>query len=353
MITRVVAERLQVPLTRPYAIAGHRWDHVELATFAVESDTGLRGFGQAAPVVEITGETMTACSAALLPPACDWLLGRDPDDPELARELVGRIPGPAARAAVDTALLDLSARTAGQPVCERIGQRCHGDLPTSITIGVLPVRETLLEADEYVARGFRHLKVKIGVDVDEDLERLRQLRRRFGSFIALRVDANMGYDERALHRFVPALADLDLAMLEQPVPRGQDAMLHGLPAAVRQRLVADESVHDDADLERLLGAGCPYAIVNIKLMKCGGPRAAMRLAQRCHAHGLAILWGCMDESVLGIAAALHTAVSCAATRYLDLDGSFDLAADPFAGGFALAADRLATLRQPGFGALPS
>ena len=99
----------------------------------------------------------------------------------------------------------------------------------------------------------------------------------------------------------------------------------------------------------MIAAGPMYGIVNVKLMKCGGIAEALRMAQIAERAGLSLMWGCMDESVLGIAAALHAAYACPATRYLDLDGSLDLAEDPFIGGFLLDGDRMQILKRPGLG----
>ena len=106
------------------------------------------------------------------------------------------LPAPAARAAVDMALYDLAARERGVPLVEMLG-RAHDTLPTSITIGIKPLEETLAEAAEYVSRGFRILKVKIGLDLERDLERLARLRESVGSRIAIRADGNQGYSRGA------------------------------------------------------------------------------------------------------------------------------------------------------------
>ena len=348
MIASVSARSFNAPLTRPYTIRGHSRDSVQLVVFEMQNDEGVSGYGQAAPAPEVTGETCETSLRELNPLASSWLIGRDPSDPTLFDEILMRGTGPAARAAVDMALCDLVAREAGVPFVDQIG-RVHQEMPTSITIGHKPLAETMAEAEEYAARGFFAWKIKTGSDVDEDFERLRALRGRYGARITLFADANQGYDERALLRFVAGMGDLHLAMLEQPMVPGSECFLRTLPLDVRRRLVADESVCNLADLDRMLGAGCPYGIVNIKLMKCGGPRAALQLARLCERSGLEVMWGCNDESVLGIAAALHVAFASKATRYLDLDGSFDLAADPFTGGFAIKAGSMRTLELPGFG----
>jgi L-alanine-DL-glutamate epimerase-like enolase superfamily enzyme len=356
---RVVAVHIRAvrsPLTRPYTIAGGSWDSVDLVLVELRTDNGLTGHGQASPAEEVTGETAVTAARELDPAALDWLIGRAATPLPLFDELCTRVHGPAARAALDMALHDLSAQHAGQPLALQLG-RVHSGLRTSVTIGVKPLAETLAEADEYHARGFGCLKVKTGVDVEQDLERLVRLRERFGPSLVLRVDANQGHDVPALRRFVAASARLDIELIEQPLPPILDEELLTFPVEVRRKFIADESVHGEADLERLaaLGTrhGAPFGGINVKLMKCGGPTAALRLARSAERAGLRLMWGCMDESVLGIAAALHTALASRATAYLDLDGSLDLAEDPYEGGFELEGDRMETLPRPGLGIIGS
>jgi L-alanine-DL-glutamate epimerase-like enolase superfamily enzyme len=90
-------------------------------------------------------------------------------------------------------------------------------------------------------------------------------------------------------------------------------------------------------------------IFNIKLMKCGGIASAMTIGEIADAADVSLMWGCMDESVISIAAALHAALASPRTRYLDLDGSFDLARDPAQGGFKLRDGELSPTDAPGLG----
>ncbi len=79
----------------------------------------------------------------------------------------------------------------------------------------------------------------------------------------------------------------------------------------------------------------PFGIFNIKMMKCGGIVSALKMADMAHLAGIDLMWGCNDGSIVSISAALHTALACPATKYLDLDGSFDLEKDVAKGGFIL------------------
>lgn len=303
-----------VPLTRPYTVAYERIESVELDFVRVRAGAHV-GLGCASPIKEVTGESFADCRAAL---------AAGPDGlPERC---------PAARGAVDMALHDLRARIAGKPLVELLG-RAHTELATSITIGIKDsAEEVLAEAEEYRGRGFRILKVKIGLDFEEDLERLRKLRERFGTQLRLRIDANQGYRAADLPRLFAVLDELEIEFMEQPLPPRRNEDLRALAPAQRARLALDESLLSPADAERLVPL---CGIFNIKLMKCGGVTPALEIARTAEKNGLSLMWGCSDESRISIAAALHAAFACRATKYLDLDGHLDLARDPARGGFTI------------------
>jgi L-alanine-DL-glutamate epimerase-like enolase superfamily enzyme len=237
------------------------------------------------------------------------------------------------------------------PLVEMLG-RAHDSFPTSITIGIKPLRETLEEAEEYCSRGFRILKVKIGLDFEEDLERLARLREIVGPEMGIRADANQGYSLEQVLRFFRETEPLGLEFVEQPLPARDVEGLRSLPEAVRERIAADESLLVEADARALAAEPRACGIFNIKLMKCGGIAEARRIAGIAESAGIRLMWGCMDESRISIAAALHAALSCRATRYLDLDGSLDLARDVVSGGFLLADGLLSTLPAAGLGVEP-
>jgi L-alanine-DL-glutamate epimerase-like enolase superfamily enzyme len=340
-------------LTRPYTIAFGSIAAVENVVIRVETDGGLTGFGAASPEPNVTGETPGACRAALAEERLQWLLGRDARElPGLCRELAEKTPGaPAARAAVDIALHDVFAQRLGLPLADVLG-RAHRSLPTSITIGIKPVGEALAEAEEYLARGFRILKVKVGRSLDEDIERLSRLRAKVGPGVRLRADANQGYTPRETLRFFEQTAGLDLEFLEQPVKACAVADLRAMPEELRRRIAADESLLDERDALALVVPPAAAGIFNIKLMKCGGVRPALRIAAIAEAGGIDLMWGCMDESIISISAALHAAFASPATRYLDLDGSLDLARDVAEGGFVLEKGEMRTTDKPGLGLSP-
>ncbi|AGY57403.1 mandelate racemase/muconate lactonizing enzyme family protein [Gloeobacter kilaueensis] len=338
------------PLSRPYTIAFKQVDRVQNVIVALRTASGLVGHGAAAPEAHVTGETQQACETALLDGALDWLVGCDIRDlAALTRQAAKRMAAqPAARAAIESALYDLLAQYLGIPLVRLLGQ-VHTALPTSITIGIKSLTETLSEADEYLGRGFRILKVKLGHDLEQDIERLFRLRERVGTSIPLRVDPNQGYSSAELELFVQRTATLDLEFIEQPVAAHLAESLRTLPDAIRSQIALDESLLDAHDALRWLTPPAACGIFNIKLMKCGGITPALQIAHLAELAGIALMWGCMDESLISITAALHTALACPATRYLDLDGSLDLARDIATGGFILKDGFLSVPDTPGLG----
>ncbi len=341
------------PLTRPYRIAFRSVEDVEMGLVEIEAENGLLGMGCASPEPHVTGETREACAAALRQDKIAWLEGLDLRTlPALCRRLAQRMGDtPAARAALDMALHDLLAQHLGVPLVEMLG-RAHQTLPTSITIGIKPLDATLDEADEYLGRGFRVLKVKLGHALEEDLERVSKLRQRIGTKAAIRVDPNQGYSPEEVKIFVKRTAGLDIEFLEQPMSAERVDALRELPESVRRRIAADESLLNEADAVGLIAPPPACGIFNIKLMKCGGVNPARRIADIAEIAGVELMWGCMDESIISISAALHAALASPATRYLDLDGSLDLSRDVVSGGFVLEDGVLRTNDAPGLGVKP-
>jgi L-Ala-D/L-Glu epimerase len=340
-----------VPLKRPYTIAYKRIDAVDLIYLELETDTGLFGLGSASPAMAVTGESFEACAAALEAEKLAFLIGEDPRClGRLGRLLDDLFVGtPAARAAVDLALHDLAAKACGVPLVDLLGARQRQPLETSITLGIMGLEATLEAAGEYLALGFRCLKVKIGLEIAADEERLRRLRAFCGRDVRIRVDANLGYLPADAARLEGWIAEIDLELIEQPF--GRDVDLRQVPANLRRWIAADESLHGPEDALALAAAPAASGIFNIKLMKCGGIGPAQKIATIAEAADpkIELMWGCMDESVISIAAALHVASACPTTRYLDLDGSFDLARDAAIGGFRLVDGRLHLLEAPGLG----
>lgn len=337
-------------LTKPYTIAYQTISTVENVFLEIELVHGIIGIGAANPSPEVVGESPDEVLQNLQSEWINSLIGRDIrlfnailDD---AQQQFPNAPG--TLAALDIALHDAFGQYLGMPVVQFYGQKIHS-LPTSVTIGIMNVADTLLEAATFYQQGFRVLKVKTGLNVDEDIERIVKLREQYGSTFTIRVDANQGYSLVDLQKFLTATQSVDVELIEQPLPVGQEQELLTLPAETRRLLAADESLKGPQAALQLAQYPQPFGIYNIKLMKCGGIRAAKSIATIAESANISLFWGCNDESRVSIAAALHAAFACPNTRYLDLDGSLDLAEDIVSGGFILEDGLMRLTNAPGLG----
>jgi len=336
--------------TKPYTIAFKTVDEVKNAFVEITLDNGLTGIGAGNPSEYVVGETLDECLDALQEKNLEFLIGRDIREfNQLTYDVWTRFPeNPSARAALDIALHDVFTKFLDVPLVKFLGQKIK-KLPTSNTIGIKSVEETLKEAEDYIKRGFRVLKVKLGRDLMEDVERIMKLREKFGPNIVIRVDANQGYTVEQTIQFYGRTYDLDVELIEQPLPAKAISEMKSLPPEVREKVAADESLITPADAIELIKPPKAAKIFNIKLMKCGGISQALKIADIAMQEDVDLFWGCNDESIVSITAALHAAFACANTKYIDLDGSLDLARDVVKGGFILKDGYMSCSDKPGLG----
>lgn len=336
--------------TKPYTIAFKTVSEVNNAFVEIKLENGVTGIGSGNPSEYVTGESLTQCLQALSESNIQFLIGRDIREiHQLNFEILNRLPAnPAARAALDIALYDTFTKFLNIPLVKFLGQKLHS-LPTSNTIGIKNVEETLKEAQEYGERGFKILKVKLGKDLGEDIERVVKLREKFGKKFVIRIDANQGYTTAQTIEFYQKTKHLDIELIEQPLPAKAVNELKQLPEEIRVKVAADESLLSPRHAMALVAPPVAAGIFNIKLMKCGGINQALKIADVAKFSHIDLFWGCNDEGIVSITAALHAAFACDKTKYIDLDGSLDLGRDEVKGGFILKDGIMYCSDRPGLG----
>jgi L-Ala-D/L-Glu epimerase len=322
-------------LTRPYTIAFRTISDVEAVFVEIKLTNGMIGLGSANPAKEVVGEDADMAFERLQSVGIQQFVGRNIGDIfSIIQEVEYLFPhAPGTLAAMDIALHDAFCKYLGVSVAGFYGQKIE-KMPTSVTIGIKNVAETLEEAQEYFDKKFTVIKVKLGHNLETDIERLVKLRERFGKKKTIRVDANQGYQVNEVVDFFEKTKKLNIELVEQPTLVGTEASVQYLPLTIRKRLAADESL-TDLNAAFRYAADKTFGIFNIKLMKCGGIVAAREIANVAKAADIDLFWGCNDESIVGITAALHVAFASENTRYIDLDGSLDLAEDVVKSGFVL------------------
>lgn len=324
IITACHLIRIRAPLITPFKTALRTVQQVDDIGVILDTDVGLQGFGSAPATAVITGDTHASITAAITEHLAPRLLGRSIDGfHELLQAIHSSIAHNSnAKAAVEMALHDLWAKYLGQPLCVALGGP-PSVLETNLTISLNAPDAMLADATAAIDRGFRALKIKLGGDPDSDLARVRLLHRHLDAAVELRLDANQAWSARQTVQILRALEQDGIlpAWIEQPVPASDLAGLRYIRDQVATPVMVDESVFDLRQLLRVLELQAAD-IVNLKLMKAGGIRNTLQLADLCAQFGVPCQIGCMLESALGVNAAAHVAAARREViRYVDLDAA--------------------------------
>jgi L-alanine-DL-glutamate epimerase-like enolase superfamily enzyme len=349
-ITKITTWKADLVNTKPYTIAFKTVDEVINAFIEITLEDGTTGIGAGSPSEYVTNEHLDSTIATLQEKNLQYLVGRNiAEINQLIFETNEKFPkNPAVCAAIDIALHDAFTKFLKVPLVKYLGEKIKS-MATSNTIGIKNVAETLKEAEEYGQRGFKILKVKLGIDLAEDIERIEKLREKFGKKFIIRIDANQGYTQEKTIEFYNKTKHLDVELIEQPLPAKDIAGLKQLPDEIRKTIAADESLLSPKNALELVKPPRAAGIFNIKLMKCGGISNALKIADIAQQEGIELFWGCNDESIVSITAALHVAFACSNTKYIDLDGSLDLGKDVVKGGFILNDGVMSCSDKPGLG----
>ena len=267
------------------------------------TDGGFVGMGECVPYARY-GETLESVTAQI-----EGLSGT------ITRQaLYDLLPAGAARNAVDCALWDLEAKRAGKPAWELAGLAPLGPEITAYTLSLDTPEKMQAQAAEHAHRPL--LKIKLGTP--DDMPRLEAVRAGAPDSTII-VDANEGWSAQVYADLAPHLVRLGVALVEQPLPAGDDDALIGMERPVP--VCADESCHDRDSLPALAGK---YDVVNIKLDKTGGLTEALALRDAALEAGFEVMVGCMVGSSLAMAPAMLVAQGA---KVVDLDGPLLLAED--------------------------
>ena len=305
MLNLTVEEQV-FPLAEVFTISrGSRTDaRVVVATL---SDGLHTGRGECVPYAHY-GETVASVIAQIESLAGDLVSGFDRE------ALQYRLPAGAARNALDCAFWDLEAKVAGKPVWKLAGMAAPKPEISAFTLSLGTPDAMREKAKRHAARPL--LKLKLGGE--GDIERLQAVREGAPEARII-VDANEGWDYETYARLAPVLIELNIIMVEQPLPVHVDSALADIHRPLP--VCADEACHDRSSLATLVGR---YDMINIKLDKTGGLTEALALKHEALAQGFDIMVGCMVSSSLSMAPALLVAQGVAV---VDLDGPLLLAQD--------------------------
>jgi len=342
-ITSLTVVPMRLRFHEPFAVTSGVRTHLETVLVRLTFSDGTVGWGEASPDEGVTGESPTACVEALDGVLAEAVMGRGVDDVDALGSSIDDAAdgaGPAARAAVDIAVHDAAARRRGVPLWRFLEDRIvagggtrvgREHLQVSRVVSMDDPEAMAARAATHVRAGFSTVKLKVGDPRDwrRDVERVGAVRAAVGPDVGIKVDVNQGW--RTVEVAVPAVAAMAGSrplFVEQPVDRRDLAGLAEIRRQVPQvPIMADEAVASVGDLERIVALGAAD-VVNLKVMRLGGLRAAIAADAVAAAAGMRSQIGTMIESSIGSAAGLHLATALANVAFVEMGGPLMLAEDP-------------------------
>ena len=300
-----------LPFAAGFATAHGGWTVRDGAILAILTDTGVRGIGEAAPLPS-HGTAPNADLLAALEEIAPRLIGLEIRD---AAPMMDTLLGIGARyaplrCAIDTAALDAEGRAAGVSVAQLLSPHAAPYVAVNAVVEAATCRDSAAAAVRAISRGFRDIKLKVGLAgrAADDVARVAAVREAVGPGVRLRLDANGAWTEEQAVETLRALEPYDIVLIEQPVAPGHADALRRVRDATRIPVAADESVTGIEAARALIDARAVDALV-LKLPVVGGPWHALRIMHMAlHAGVAAIVTSALDSGV-GVATALHVAAT--------------------------------------------
>ncbi len=320
---------LKIPLRHPFVISLGVMP-AYMGTIVELESAEHAGYGEGSTIPQITNEPLegvpTAALRILLALAGRTFRGIEDFGDAMDTALPGN---PTAKCAIDIAAFDLLGKTRGSHVVDLLGGAFQ-DRPTSLTIGLVPVDESLRQLAELQAEKCQTIKVKVGGKVEEDIERVRAVADRLTTE-RFYVDANQGFSLRDALRLCPVLAERGALFFEQPLRRDALEDLRTLRTSGGVPVMLDETNFSPQDvIEAVRREAADH--VNVKLTKSGGIQNALKTLRAADAYDIQAMVGCMVEGKLGTAAGLCVACSARNVKFTDLDGYTSMVTQPFEDG---------------------
>ncbi|HVV68613.1 MAG TPA: dipeptide epimerase [Gammaproteobacteria bacterium] len=350
-ITTITLATLKIPLIRPFITAVRRTEYVEDVVVMIKTDNGAIGYGSAAATPAITGESQSSIIHIIQTLLAPKLIGQRIDHfNQLLHSIQTTVKkNSSAKAALDIALHDLFAQYCQLPLYKLLGASSN-KIKTCITVSVKDAHLMAEDAKTFAEQGYEVLKIKVGLNPAEDMERIKAVRSAVGDSIKILIDANQGWDAKSAVKIIKMLEkqNLAVALVEQPVKAQDLENLKFVRDAVESSIIADESCFSPMDALAIAKIHASDGI-NIKLMKSGGIYQANAIYHIASSAYLSCMVGCMLESPIGIAAMASFALSKPDILFADLDPIALIKNNPVINGAQLINNQVVLSDRPGLG----
>jgi o-succinylbenzoate synthase len=312
--------QVEIPFRRPFVVWRGAIESKRHVLVRIRTDAGLTGWGEASPFLYYAPETAGDVASMVAEFMTGELIGRDPRDVREIYALFGMLDGHEfAKCAVETALWDILAQSAGLPLYRLLGGAVRPAVPLLTVLHHDEPAAMGREAAELVRAGFARVKIKIGFGHDQDEETVARVREAVGPAIKIRVDAEEHYATKEALAIARRLEKYDLELLSQPVARTDWQGMALLRNAIAVPLLADEGIHSPADVMTCVHYQAAD-MVNIKVVKSGGLIPSLEMAAICQAAHYPVVLGSMIEGGIGTLLGAHFALATPAVFSTELCG---------------------------------
>ncbi len=337
-----------IPMVKPFRIAIGTMEGAKDVLIKIHTDQGIVGIGEACPFPPITGETQET-NIAVAKVLRENLIGKDPLAIEGILKDFGTFAhtNPSIIAAFDMALYDILGKVAGLPLYRILGGD-RNSFETDLTVDLDTPEKMAEMAKNVINQGYKIIKIKVGQDPSLDIERLEAIRSAVGYKYQIRIDANQGWTVPQAIEALKKMEKFDIQFCEQPVAAwnidGMRIVRNESPIPI----MADEALFSPADAIKLIKAeSCEY--FNIKLMKSGGIRNAIKISNIAESSGIRCMVGCMLETKVALTAASHFVASSRNVIFADLDSDSSHAVFPVIDGIKVEGGIITLPEKPGLG----
>ena len=324
-ISRVEAIPILVPRKTGLTTKTAHGEHIDspYVIVKVHTDEDLVGLGEATLSPRWSGETSPSCVSAIHDILSPTLEGQDPRDvSNCLRLMSGAIKlNPFTIAAVEMALWDLAGKVAGVPVYRLLGGKVRENVPMKMVVGAFDIPKAESLAKRFLDWGVNHLKVKVGLDPEDDINRVRAVRELAGPDITIGVDGNCGWNITTARKALRKLEQYDLLFAEQPIGKDDPQALAQLRAATTIPVMADESVFTLSEAWHLSTIRAAD-IIAVYPGKNGGILNSLAIANVAQAAGIVCSMGSNLELGIATAAMLHLGVAAPAIDSETYPGDF-------------------------------
>jgi L-Ala-D/L-Glu epimerase len=324
-IQSITIGEIKVPLKVPFKTAVRTVTDMHSIVIIIQTDSGLKGYGEAPATAVITGDTIDSMRAGLSVLAAQ-LVGKNLHDFNTLLRIVSRglVHHTSLKAALEIALYDLRAQSFGVPLYQLLGaSSTEARIKTDITISVNDTEAMVRDCVNAVSEGFDALKIKVGGRTwRDDVAATMAIHKAVGPHIKLRLDANQGWTPKHAVQVIQAIEHegIEIEFVEQPVKADDIAGLKFVTDHTLTPILADEAVFSVMDALNILSTQSAD-IINIKFMKTGGISQAIEIANLTRRFHRTCMLGCMLESHISVTAAAHFALAYAdVVTLIDLDG---------------------------------